>query len=139
MIIIDNLLHSISERFGEGHTQYEKYHSDPVGFCTEVFGETYTDDVKRIMESVRDNPVTLVQSANAVGKTHCASRIGTWFYKVFPEAQVYTTAAPPEGNLKKLLWGEISSLTEKHPELFKKDTINVLHVQKKGTEKEIKD
>ena len=35
----------------------------------EVFGERYTDDVVRVMESVRDNPVTIAKSANATGKS----------------------------------------------------------------------
>lgn len=35
------------------------------------------------------------------------------------KSQVYTAAAPPESNLKKLLWGEIGSIVEKHPDLFK--------------------
>jgi len=93
-------------------------------------GESYTDEVKALMESVRDNPVTIGKSANAVGKTHGAARVAVWFYKAFPDAQVYTGAAPPEGNLKRLLWGEIGSLTEKHPDLFKSDSVRVLQIER---------
>lgn len=82
------------------------------------------------MESVRDNPVTIAKSANATGKTHAAARIALWFYKCYEEVQVYTGAAPPESNLKKLLWGEIGSLAEKHPDLFKSDNIKSLHISK---------
>src|SRR5574340_508284 len=82
----------------------ERYQDDPVGFCEETFGETYTDDIKRVMESVRDFPVTVVKSCNGPGKTHAAARIAAWFIKVFRDAQVYTAAAPPEDNLKRLLW-----------------------------------
>lgn len=92
-------------------------------FCEEQFGENYTDDVKRVMRSIVDNPITIAKSANAVGKTHCAARIATWFYKCYPGAQVYTTSAPPFRNLAKLLWGEIYGLTYHHQNLFKGDRI----------------
>lgn len=102
---------------------YARWQADPHGFCTHVFGENYTEDVVRVMESVRDNPVTIAKSANATGKSHGAARIAAWFYKCFPGAQVYTTAAPPERNLRKILWGEIGSLVEKHPHVFADDRI----------------
>jgi hypothetical protein len=82
------------------------------------------------MESVRDNPISIAKSSNATGKTHGAARVAVWWYKAFPDSQVYSAAAPPESNLKKLLWGEIGSITEKHPELFAADTITNLHIQR---------
>lgn len=99
-----------------------------MGFGEEVLGETFTDEVKALMESVRDNPITIAKSANATGKTHGAGRVAVWFYKAFPGSQVYTAAAPPESNLKKLLWGEIGTITEKHPELFEGDRLTNLHI-----------
>lgn len=82
------------------------------------------------MESVRDNPVTIAQSANATGKTHGAARAAVWFYKCFPGSQVYTAAAPPEGNLKRLLWGEIISITERQPDLFQGDEVLTLAISR---------
>lgn len=102
---------------------FTKYQQDPYAFCTEQLGESYTDDVKKVMESVRDNTTTIVRSANAVGKSHAAARIALWFYKCFPGAQVYTTAAPPEKNLKKIMWGEIGTLVRRHPKLFDGDRV----------------
>jgi hypothetical protein len=104
-------------------SKYGKYQTDPHAFGIDVFGESYTEDVVRVMESVRDNPVTIAKSANATGKSHGAARIAAWFYKCFPDSQVYTTAAPPERNLAKILWGEIGSLVNKHPEVFADDRI----------------
>ena len=115
---------------GSLSSDFSDYQEDPVGFGENVLGETYTDDVERMMESVRDHPITIARSSNAVGKTHAAGRVAVWFYKVFHDAQVYTAAAPPESNLKKLLWGEIGSLVEKHPDLFKTDTVKTLHVER---------
>lgn len=83
-----------------------------------------------MMESVRDYPITIAKSANATGKTHGAARVAVWFYKCFAEAQIYTAAAPPENNLRKLLWGEIGSIVESHPALFENDRIKNLHVER---------
>lgn len=82
------------------------------------------------MRSVRDNQITIAQSCNAAGKTHCAARIAVWWYKCFPDSQVYTAAAPPEDNLKRLLWGEIGSIATKHPDLFKDDVSKVLDISR---------
>ena len=60
-------------------TAFHRYQSDPIGFGQEVLGEEYTDDVKRLMESVRDNEATVAISANATGKTHSAARIAAWW------------------------------------------------------------
>lgn len=110
------------------NSDYARYQQDPVAFGEQILGESYTEDVKRMMESVRDNVITVAQSGNGTGKTHGAARIATWFYKCFPDSQVYTAAAPPEDNLKRLLWGEIGDLQHKHPDVFKGDKLNVLHV-----------
>lgn len=120
----------LDKDLGTAVEDFSGYQEDPVGFGEQVLGETYTDDVKRMMESVRDHPITIARSSNAVGKTHAAGRVAVWFYKVFSDAQVYTAAAPPEANLKKLLWGEIGSLVEKHPDLFKPDTVKTLHIER---------
>lgn len=62
--------------------------------------------------------------------THGSARVAVWWFKSFVNSQVYTGAAPPESNLKKLLWGEIGTIIEKHPELFKNETPTTLHVQR---------
>jgi hypothetical protein len=85
--IFDSLLSSI--RAGSPGSEYRVYRENPVGFCKDVLGEAFTDEVQALMKSVRDNPVTIARSANAVGKTHGAARVAVWFYKVFPNAQVY--------------------------------------------------
>lgn len=107
---------------------FSQYRDDPIRFGEEVFGETYTDDVKKLMLSVRDNRDTLAKSANATGKSHSAARIALWFFLCFPESQVYTAAAPPEDNLRKVLWSEIGSIVEKHPHVFKGLKVNDLHI-----------
>ena len=125
------MISSIDRAIGKDNTsEFTQYQGDPVAFGEQVLGETFTDEVKALMESVRDHSVTIAKSPNAVGKTHGAARVGVWWFKVFPESQVYTAAAPPESNLKKLLWGELGSVIEKHPELFESDTLTNLHVSR---------
>ena len=110
--------------------QYQQYQDNPVGFGTDILNEIYTDEVKVLMESVRDYPVTIAISSNAVGKTYSAASIACWWFTCFPDSQVYTAAAPPESNLKKLLWGEIGSRIEQHAGLFGSFTKTTLHVQR---------
>ena len=109
---------------------FNEYQDNPTGFGEAILAEAYTEEVKVMMESVRDNPVTIAKSPNAVGKTHGAARVAVWWFKCFPDSQVYTGAAPPESNLKKLLWGEIGSCVEKHPDLFKNDQVKILHIER---------
>lgn len=118
------------ESSGSDIEDYTQYQDDPVGFCEDILGETLTDDVKEMMESVRDNPVTVAMSANATGKSHGSSRVAIWWYKSFQNSQVYTAAAPPEQNLRRILWGEISDCVEKHPELFSSDDITALSISR---------
>lgn len=108
---------------------YSQYQDDPVRFGSEVLGESYTDDVRRVMESVRDNKITVVRSANGTGKSHVGGALALWFYLSFPGAQVYTAAAPPESNLKKILWGEIGERIDHNPDLFKNQRVTVMHVE----------
>ena len=109
---------------------YERFQVDPVGFGEDVLGETYTEDIKKVFRSIVDNEVTIAKSANSIGKTHVASSISIWFYKCFPNSQVYTLAAPPIDNLINLLWGEIDKKVLKHPALFKNDKYSFLNLSR---------
>lgn len=119
--VIENLLKE---------SKYEEYQEDPVGFCEDVLGATITDDVKRMMESVRDHQVTVAVSANATGKSHGAARVAVWFYISHPNCKVFTAAAPPYENLRNILWGEIGSVAAKHPELFENHAVTALDIRR---------
>lgn len=109
---------------------FTKYQDDPVKFGEDVLGESYTNDVIELMYSVRDNRDTLAKSANSTGKSHAAARIALWFFFCFPNSQVYTAAAPPEDNLRTILWAEIGRIVEKHPTLFAKVKVNDLYIER---------
>jgi len=127
--LFDFLVNSIDSRLGT-NDNFSCYQNDPVAFCSDILGETLTPDVIEMLESVRDNMITVAISANATGKTHGAARTAIWFYKVFQECKVVTAAAPPFNNLKKLLWGEIDSVVYLNPELFKDDTITSMEIKR---------
>jgi hypothetical protein len=76
----------------------------------------------------------LTQDCIVTHNTHSAARIAVWFYKCFPGAQVYTTAAPPEDNLRRLLWGEISNVVSRHPSLFTDDRRSLMHLERSPVE-----
>lgn len=110
---------------------YEKYQNDPIGFSEKILGNSFTDDIKKLCNSVRDHQITIAKSCNAVGKTHAAAAIAIWFYKSFIGSQVYTCAYP-EPKLKQLLWGEIDKILINNQELFAADQCNILNIKCKG-------
>ena len=122
------LLSLMEER--EDRQKYIRYQDNPVGFAEDILGETLTDDIKLMMNSVRDNIVTVCVTANGVGKTHSAARVGIWWLKCFQESQCYCAAAPPESNLKRLLFGEINGVVEREETLFDEFKTTSLHIEK---------
>lgn len=129
--MMEGLLDRLNAEFSEvtGH-DFSQYQNDPTAFSEEILQEQLTDDIKRMMESVRDNPVTVCVTANAVGKTHGAARVALWWLLCFTDSQCYTAAAPPESNLRRLLWGEINGVIEKDTDLFGNLDKKSLHIAK---------
>ena len=114
----------------EGEKTYDQYQNDPVGFCEKELGETLTPDVIKMMESVRDYPITVAVSSNATGKSHGAARVAVWFYQAFKNCKVFTAAAPPYSNLENILWGEIGTIVARHPEMFESHKITSLDIRR---------
>ena len=56
--LLGRLFDSLDGEIGS-KSDFEIYQSDPVGFGETVLDETYTDEVKILMESVRDHVVTI--------------------------------------------------------------------------------
>jgi len=90
-----------------------------VGFCEEVLGEILTPDMRKMLESVVKNPITIAISGAGVGKTIGAAMAGVWFRRCFSRSQVYMASCPPsERNLNKKLWGELRQILRRNPGLF---------------------
>jgi len=131
----DAALDSLIKAFGEDEIKNSlgndltQYQSDPVGFFREELGiANIPPDLVIIAESVRDNKVTVCQSATGVGKTYIAAAVSAWWYKCFPQSQVIATAAPPEENLKSKLFSEINDMVLANRKLFKTDKILTLKI-----------
>lgn len=97
---------------------YTLYQDRPVGFSEEVLQSKLTVGQVEVLEAIRDHQVTVVQSANAVGKTYAGADAALWFVRSFRRAEVYMAAAPPLENLERLLWGELERRINDHPEPF---------------------
>ena len=95
-----------------------EYEERPVAFIRERLGADLTEDQEAVARSVRDNRITLVPSANAVGKTFGAGGLAVWWAAAFSPAKIVLTAAPPEDNLRRLLWGELSQFFDTAPDLL---------------------
>lgn len=112
----------------------ERYRGDPVGFCEQVLGATLVDPIKEMMVSTEANRQTIAKSANATGKTHGAAHVALWFFLMWDDAKVFTAAAPPERNLRQLLWGEISAIVAKHPWLFADCKVGMMNIERRDKE-----
>lgn len=95
-----------------------EYQDHPIKFSEDILRSKLTDEQRTILRSVRDERITLVPSANSVGKTFSAAEAAVWWLSSFAPSKVVLTAAPPEDNLRRLLWGEISRIYETTPELL---------------------
>jgi len=111
-----------------GQNRLLAYQNNPVEFWTRELGQHITEDIERMMNSVRDNRITICISANATGKSFGSAGVALWFYKCFNNAQVFVAAAPPESNLKNILWSKISHQIANKPKLFQSEIINDLQI-----------
>ena len=76
-----------------------------------------TDYQIEIANSVRDNRLTSVASANSVGKTGEAGCIVPWYLFCFDESIVVTTA-PKWQQVKDLLWREVNTRWDKAAQTY---------------------
>jgi hypothetical protein len=115
--------------------EFTKYQTEPAKFCSEILGCTLTDQQNEIAQSLLNNKITCIQSANSVGKTFLAAKLGVWFYKCFPNSVVLTTSAPPLQNLSNILWGEIGKTVNENKGLFTDSNSTYLKLRNKQNEK----
>jgi hypothetical protein len=87
----------------------EKYKSDPVFFAEHALGVYTWSKMREIMNSVRDNKYTAVRACHGSSKTFTAAIIAIWFFNMFLNSKVITTA-PTAPQVELLLWTEIGKL-----------------------------
>lgn len=91
---------------------YCGYADRPVEFATEVLGFFITREQRKILESLRDNPITNVQAAHGVGKSLIAAIAVIWW--VFAVGGLAITTAPTGNQVKQILWSEIRKIYDRH-------------------------
>lgn len=88
-----------------------KWTKDPVAWTRER-GALETWSMQRtIMESVRDNRQTTVQSCHEIGKSFTAALTACWWIDSHPAGEAFVvTTAPSDKQVKAILWREINRL-----------------------------
>jgi hypothetical protein len=85
-------------------------------------GGELEDKFIEILESVRDNENTLVQSGHQIGKTLAAACVILWFLDVFRPSRAITTSATWT-DVEAKLWGTIRTLYRKNGQWFGIDAL----------------
>jgi hypothetical protein len=88
-----------------------RWTKDPVTWAQER-GPVETWSAQRtIMESVRDNRQTAVQSCHEIGKSFTAALVSCWWIDSHPPGEAFVvTTAPSDKQVKAILWREINRL-----------------------------
>jgi len=109
----NEMVSSIAERL-KFRIDRERYEKHPDQYL-ELFGHVPWSKQKEIIQSVRDNPITLVRSCNDVGKTHVVGQIFWWWMDIYRPNGTNTktkviTSAKSFDSLKFMLWTRIREM-----------------------------
>jgi len=87
-------------------SEFTHWQNDPVGFIRDVLsGEPWKRQIE-IAESVRDSPLVVVRSANAVGKDWIAARLALWW--VYCRRGLALVTGPTERQVREVVMGEVA-------------------------------
>jgi len=87
---------------------YSSYRNDPVGFASDILGDTLTAPQVAIANRILTDRVIPVPAAHGVGKSFLASRLVLW--AVYARQQLAITTAPTRRQVEQILWSEIRRL-----------------------------
>lgn len=88
-----------------------RYDLEPARWAIERAGIHPWSKQIEIMESVRDNPRTAVQSCHSTGKTFISANVVSWWVDSHPPGEAFVlTTAPTGDQVTALLWREINRL-----------------------------
>jgi len=87
-------------------SEFARYESDPGAFIREVLGGDPWSRQVEIAESVRDAPLVVVRSANAVGKDWIAARLALWW--VYCRRGLALITGPTERQVREVVMGEVA-------------------------------
>jgi hypothetical protein len=86
-------------------TDWSEYRDRPLDFFQNVLNKHLTPDQIQVVESVKQNPITLVPSSHGQGKTALGGWLVLWW--VYCVGGLCITTAPTQRQVKELLWGEV--------------------------------
>ena len=110
-------------------SRYAAYRDNLAEFPIKELGvQAITPAQRKIAEAIVKYEVVVVMSATGVGKTFILAAIAVGLFKSREEIEIYTAAASPESNLRKLLWGEIGRMVSKNPIMFQNDKKRSLEI-----------
>lgn len=98
--------------------KYAQYSGSSLAFIEEVCGKYVPDCLRPIFKSWDENPITVVISATGVGKTWSGAQMALASYMCQYYPKIFITAAPPEDNIKLLLWNEVLRSMNSRPDVF---------------------
>jgi hypothetical protein len=94
---------------------WQRYTNDPVGFVTDVLGESAWSKQREILTSIRDNKRTAVPACHAPGKSHIAARAVAWWCSVHPPGTALAiTTATTFRQVRAILWPHIRRVINRH-------------------------
>lgn len=91
--------------------QARSYRLDPVRWAKDRAKLELWSAQQAIMQSVRDNRLTCVQSCHEIGKSFIAATTACWWVDVQPIGDAFVvTTAPSDKQVRAVLWREINRL-----------------------------
>lgn len=83
----------------------DPYLSDPIGWGRDKLGRHYWSKQRVVLESVRDNRRTAVQSSHGIGKSLSAADVASWWLDTHPPGEAFVaTSAPIASQVRGVLW-----------------------------------
>lgn len=90
------------------------YDTDPTTWGRLKLKEFYYSDQRRVLESVRDNRYTAVQSCHNAGKSFIAARIAAKWLDTHPAGEAFVVStAPTSAQVSAILWREMQKAHKK--------------------------
>jgi len=111
MTLLSNMFSDLADKVEGIESPFqERYANDPVGFAEDILQVELWSKQKDILLSVRDNKHTAASAAISTGKSFAAACVALWFFNTRPNSKIIVTAAPPERQIKDILFAEIRKL-----------------------------
>ncbi len=90
------------------HNLLSKYKDDPIKFCKSILeAHLIYDGQKRILESIKEYPITVVPSGHSTGKSSSAAFITLWWITTRFKSRVIVTA-PTWRQLQTVFYAEVN-------------------------------